>query len=79
MTMTVPFSKPRFVAEKVLVESYGTNRSVADARTGCRISKSMDPFLFLDEFSIVSSPDECIPHRVLCRITDRYIHTRGSS
>ncbi|GKB08340.1 hypothetical protein Tco_0836624 [Tanacetum coccineum] len=35
MTTPVPFSKPRVVAEKVLVESYGTNRGVADARTGC--------------------------------------------
>ncbi|GJT86156.1 DNA helicase [Tanacetum coccineum] len=38
MTTPVPFSKPRVVAEKVLVESYGTNRGVADARTGCMTS-----------------------------------------
>ncbi|GJV12979.1 hypothetical protein Tco_1354520 [Tanacetum coccineum] len=38
MTTPVPFSKPRVVAEKVLVESYGTNRGVADARTGDFIS-----------------------------------------
>ncbi|PWA76496.1 pirin-like protein [Artemisia annua] len=52
MTTTVPLiSKPRLVAEKVLLQSCSPNRGVTHSLMGWPGLKSVDPFIILDEFS----------------------------